>query len=229
MVAVVYNLLRNKAENNGNTTPTHVFNDNDSTLVGYVYSSGLKNNDAQYQLTYLNYAQSTILPTSIKTEIDGVFLNPTTSINNDLISLYWSKCVEVVGSIPANLNKTALSENYYRANLVIKTIQQSDKCTVDFDNSTDSGSITGSYAGTIARNNRPSPDIAYDYKLILTTPHTDDSNAAGTSQLITEIIIVPMTNDIFNKFKNNLGKPVTVSGGWMTGFAETSFFLVNSL
>ena len=131
--------------------------------------------------------------------------------------------------MPPELNTVGISENYFRANMVVSSVQPSTDCSVSLDNYTDASSSSGTYSGIIARIDRPTPDIAYDYKLFLTTPYKSTDNASGQEEMVTSIIVVPMTTDVFSKFETGLGKTVTVNGQWMTGFAESSFFLVNSI
>ena len=223
IIVAMYSLTPNK-NNNSAVTPTAELTDNSSKLIGYVYSSGLQTG-YQYQLTYINYTKSTIVPANIMQSLDGVFLiGDETSIAS-----YWGKCVEVNGLIPPGQDGTVLSDNYYRANLVVQSIEPSNDCMVSFNNYSDTVTPTDTYTGTIARNNRPFPDIGYDYKIILNTPYMDKNSASGLDQTVTEVVLVPMTNDVFTKLQQNVGKVAGVSGVWHAGFADSNFFLVTAV
>jgi hypothetical protein len=208
-------------------TPTPKIENGESSVVGYVYTSGLssENSSYDYQLTYINYQKSVIEPANITPLLDGIFL----AGDNSTLSSYWGKCVRITGKLPSDLSIDDISQNYFRSNMTVKTINLSNECEATLDNTVDSAANSDYYSGVVARNERPSPDKAYDYKLILTTPYKSTATASGKEELITEIVIMPMTENIFTKFQSNVGNTVTVSGDWMTGFAETNFFLVISI
>lgn len=224
ITVILFAIIPSKTDSTNSVAPTIQFSDSDVSVIGYVFSSGLQTGP-QYQLTYINYEASNITPVSLKMMIDGVFL---TGQNKDFTP-YWGKCVIATGSLPAEINTTNPSENYYRANMQVTSIALSDNCSVILDEHTDAAISTGTYTGIILSNKRPAPDIAYDYKLVLTTPYKTTNTASGLEELVSEIIIVPMNNGAFMEIEQNLGRKVTVDGEWMTGFAESTFFLVNSV
>jgi hypothetical protein len=226
MLVVAMLLLsdHNSSTKTDNTNAKIVFDDSSSQIIGYVYSSGLQTG-YKYQLTYLNYDKSNILPSGLRPILDGVFL----AGDESTFASFWGECVEINGSMPSNLNTTDLSDNYYRTTFLVNNIQTSDKCSVTFNNQSDPAGTTTTYSGTVAVNNRPVPDIAYDYRLILTNPYFEKDSASGRETPIMAIPMVPMTTDVFIKLNVNFSKVVTVSGQWVSGFAESSFFLVSSV
>lgn len=224
IMVILFAIIPSKTGGNSSVAPTIQFSDSNVGVVGYVFSSGLQIGP-DYQLTYINYEASNIAPVSLKMMLDGVFLVG----QNDEFEQYWGMCVEVTGSLPPEINTTTPSENYFRANMRVTSIKLSDNCSVILDEHTDAAISTGTYTGIILRNERPAPDIAYDYKLVLTTPYTTTNTASGLEEIVSEVVVVPMNNEAFSIIGNNLGKKVTVDGEWMTGFAESTFFLVNSV
>lgn len=207
---------------NTTTTPGPTLSDTTSKIVGYIYTSGLSTGP-EYQITYLNIAESIVRPEALQNQIEGSFL-----VGQDAdYAQFWGKCVEVTGTMGPDINRQSLPETYYRSYISVTDIKISGSCAVSLNSYPEYEQLTGTYSGRIEKNTRPAPDIGYDYKLILSTPFTTTNTASGLEETVTDIIIVPLTEDTLEQMQDNLNKTVTVDGEWMNGFAETNFFLVN--
>lgn len=201
-------------------TPTPVAGE--SKLIGYLYSSG-RTSGPMYQVTYLNKAESMISRPAYEAEMEGAFLMG----DETAMSFYWGKCVEVSGVMQNQFNTLPLSDTYYRTNLSMSGIKASDKCSIVFGTYPEYEQVLANYSGTLDKNERPSPDIPYDYKIVLDTAVEVTNTASGISQMTKDIVLVPADETSFNTFRTKLGSAVTVSGEWIAGFAESNFVLVN--
>jgi len=113
--------------------------------------------------------------------------------------------------------------------MLVQDVSPSTECVIALDNYPEYEQIIKTYSGMIAKNIRPMPDISYDFKLILTTPYQDTNDPSGLERTVTDIVIVPFTQETFTTLNNNLGQTVTVTGEWTTGFAESEFLLVSTI
>jgi len=193
-----------------------------STLMGYVFTSG-KPATSDYQITYLNHSYSNL--TGVIANIEGAYL-----INSNIdFSAYWGKCVTIDGTYPSNINSADIESDYNRVAFNVVSIQESILCALVPGGTiaTDSHSVT--FSGTVAKNDRPAPDITYDFKLILDTPQLDSHNAQGINKSITEVLISPSNASNFNQLLGKVGQGVTITGNWVSGFSETNYVLVETI
>ena len=195
-------------------------------ITGYIFSSGLQSNlDTPYQITYINKETSLINPDSIKEILEGSFLiDAGFQIQN-----YWGKCVRVTGDFASNITQEEIELNYYRTTMTITSITPSNDCAIQFDESPSYEQVTKTYIGTLQQGVRPAPDINYDFVLRLLVPYTDENNATGIEQTVSDIYLVPLALENHISLTGNISKSVEVTGEWMTGFAESNFLLVSNV
>jgi hypothetical protein len=212
--------------------------------TGLIFTSGLSEEEkktfslnSKYQLE-----KGRVFEGDWQGDITGYFLEA----QDEDIAKYLGSCVRVYGDIKKgweNLAKNNYEFNgvwsYYRSALVLDKIEETDmtNCVNDFDvrveDSTQLETMKSEYkklTGVLKfADNRPAPDIAYDYTLQLSNPFYDSLNPVGESYLKRQLDVLESTNDITMSFLDNIGKKVEVEGymGW--GYNETRDFTVYSI
>jgi len=81
--------------------------------------------------------------------------------------------------------------------------------------------------GMLRRAERPAPDIAYDYKLVLDEEFRDPLNAFDPNAVVAEVIVVP-SGVAAADFEPLLGEHVRVGGVMQQGYAEIRVFSAES-
>lgn len=223
------------------TVPLLDIDENQITLIGVLRTSGVSDHMAAgwsiskptYQITSLTtkFSYSNI-------EFDGAYL-----VNSDVpLEKYLGRCVQLKAGVQ-ELSKSFINGDYlvngeytYK-NLLLYPIKVQPLLFLfckPYNNKLSSEDIEKDpqrllVTGTMGRLTRDTPDIGYDYEIILDIPYIDPLSSAGPSKQKNSILVVPATNSIWEKIERNIGKRVTLDGHMSWGYAESRFLLVRTL
>lgn len=157
------------------------------------------------------------------------------------IGRYIGKCVEVK-AVMHLVTKSFVNETYtvngeytYR-NLYLSpiSIKQLDynKCDPYPSSFISDLEKTGAkiqiFSGTLQRQDRPAPDIGYDYSLSLETPFVDELSASGLPREASSITVEPSNNEIWKFVEQNIGRNVSLEGYMTWGYSESRYLLITS-
>lgn len=231
-LSILLTLTFIQCKNTPKAAPEHQVFKEVYEFTGIVQSSGL----SEEEKTKLELTDSRFQISS-----DGEFFFIQSEID---FEAYWGKCVSLVASI----NRTAADNRngfaYNRGTINVEDISQFDYevCHEQFELNTsqmksamnDVHGSTGKaqkMAGIIKRNLRPSPDVAYDYRFILTEPIKDFIDASGVPKLQKEITILPIDFKMQHNFESAIkrNKEVTLSCYQMGGYVESTVFYVTDI
>lgn len=222
------NLSPTSITDNSNLVPTE---NEDDYLYGMVMSSGIYDwlqdeydlEKYDFQLAYFDKVK---VEKMFNQRITGMFLK---SDSIDLKSL-WGKCVKLQGELKES-KEIFGPENIY-AIFDVTSIDTAgfDLCKYEGIPLTDNDQEQSRklFEGILELSKRPSPDIAYDFKLKLFEPAEglEMYDASGGSRPFEELTLVPSTADIFKTFSENINNPVEIKGYMAWGYAESSFMQV---
>jgi len=205
------------------TTPKDGTTMIEKEIVGVLRSSGLIKEEKQklglaavnYQVTDFNTNQPPY----------GYFL-----LSDELNDEMLGKCVKAGGVIYNGWKKDPL---YYLSNFSVLEVKKIEKLGNNncapyesfvkiFPNAGEKVSLSG----VLMRQERPAPDIGYDYQLKLLKPFID---VVDESREINVMQVVPATNDIWLKFEKNINKEVGLEGYVEWGYAESRHFRTSNI
>jgi len=207
-------------------------------IVGVIRTNGLGDeekkslvlNTSKYQITDLNNIND-------DNKILGYFLESKLSE----IGKHLGKCVHIKGTIKQgwkDITKNNFQFNqkytYQNSVLIPSQIKQLDfnKCNpYRYDNSQNITNQNNfrSYRGIIRRINRPSPDINYDYEIILSVSTKEMYGSTGIVSNLTRIDFTPLNNNIWEEMEKRAGKVVTVEGYKTWGYGESEYLLITKI
>ncbi len=205
-----------------NTTPK-------ITVIGVIRTSGLSNEEKQlFGLPSVSY-QLTDLRSNVIQEIYGYYLIP----NNKKLETFLGKCVQITGSEPLEWKGKNKNDFYQRTALNLLTINSVDISECDPYSATNVRSELESekvtFYGTINNTNRPSPDINYDYQILLSKPYLEKENSSGLSQEVNTIVVIPSTFEVWDTLTNNINQMVKIEGYMEWGYAESKYLKIVSI
>lgn len=212
--------------------PTTITTSPYQTVKGVLRTNGLSEEEKQkYNLTSINY-QITDFGDYQKAyqenRVMGYYLI-SEFLKNDMLG----KCVSVTGNIPEEWKNKKESNIYNRSVLQISKIE-----IIDYSNCNPYAQILPTkdiaqekliFQGSVTHRKRPSPDIGYDYQIVLKEPFLDTYNASGSPQKIKLIDISPSTNSIWRVLQNSIDKEVTIEGTMAWGYSESRYLQINKI
>lgn len=166
------------------------------TVMGVIRTSGLSAEEKQrLDLSNISY-QLTDFNKNDEQDLYGYYL-----ISNDqAIETFLGKCVLITGTEPIEWKNKNKGDSYLRTAFVPDKIELVDNSKCNPYLATDSENIEGTekltLRGIVNDNNRPSPDINYDYQVKLSTPLLDEDNPSGSPQKISLVNAIPDTNNV---------------------------------
>ena len=83
--------------------------------------------------------------------------------------------------------------------------------------------------GVLSNAVRPAIDINYDYTIRFAPPFQKIHNAESESGSFTEMVIVPGNKNVWKRIEENIGKSVRMTGYVRWGYAESRYFLVDTV
>ncbi len=199
------------------------------TITGVIRSSGLNEDEKQklglpgvdYQLTDFNKND--------KLDLYGYYLIS----NNKSIESLLGKCVQIIGAEPAEWKNKNKADSYLRSALILNSItpRNTSECnpysTTPTENTAGAKKMT--LRGIVTNNNRPAPDIYYDYQIKLSKPFLDKNNSSGSPQQIDLVDTVPDTNRVWIELTNNINHEVEIQGRMEWGYSESKYFRITSI
>lgn len=199
------------------------------TVTGVIRTNGLSEDEKQklglssvaYQLTDFNKND--------KQDLYGYYL-----ISSDkTIETFLGKCVQITGNEPTEWKNKNKRESYLRTAFVLNSINQTDTSKCNPYSVTPSENVAGTekltLRGIVNTNNRPAPDINYDYQVKLSKPFLDKNSSSGSSQQISLVDAVPDTNIVWIELTSNINHEVEIQGYMEWGYAESKYFRITSI
>ena len=196
------------------------------TITGVIRTSGLSDYERQkldltnviYQLTDFNRID--------KQDINGYYL-----LSSDkTIETFLGTCVQIIGTEPTEWKNKNKSDSYLRTTILLNSISQIDnsKCSPYSVNPSENiaGTEKLTLRGIVSNNNRPAPDINYDYQIKLSKPFLDKNSSSGSPQQVSLVDAVPDTNNVWIELTNNLNHEVEIQGYMEWGYAESKYFKI---
>ncbi|MCK9368703.1 hypothetical protein M0R04_01880 [Candidatus Dojkabacteria bacterium] len=195
-------------------------------LIGLMYDSGALAVASQ-NITTADYQVTFLAQNNTGVAADGFYL-----LGSSGVSTYWGKCVGVDGTIPTEWSTTAkISNSYNRSAITVTGIEllPFEECGGGYTKDSKAGSTLETFIGTVQHTKRPSPDIAYDYKMVLDTPFVDKYSQSGLNPSVSSVIISPANFDMLTTIEGGMAQKLTLTGYAVGGYAESTYFDIFSV
>ncbi|WP_040397334.1 hypothetical protein [Cesiribacter andamanensis] len=186
--------------------------DTDTRITGLLQSSGLQPQEAR-ALGIADAAYQLISQ-------HAYFLQGT-----DSLQYFVGQCVTLTGQLQANWpqeadRQTAYGRRLFRVEQI--TPHPFSVCHYSDTSATQPQGREVTYTGTVARMQRPAPDIQYDYQLRLRQPYRDDNHPIAPGQLVRSLPLVAGDFEVLSRLEQSVRTEaeVQVRGIQHQGYAE---------
>jgi len=215
-----------KPELNPNPTP-----ENTISVTGVIRSAGLMEEEkVKFGLPNVKYQITDFVQGSESADIYGYYL----ITNDDTLGSLMGKCVKVAGTVPGEWKEKDLGNpfTYSRSALDLISFENLDYTSCNpYSNITADPSDEQKFTlqGVIIHDERPAPDIGYDYIFTPDKPFYDKFSPAGSGQYTSVISASPSSKNTWIDTENNIGKKVEIEGYMLWGYAESKYFEIISV
>ncbi len=190
--------------------------DSTNKIMGVLYYSGLQPDEAK-ALGLKNYTYQLVSQAAYFLEAP------------DSLAAYLGQCLTLSGMVAEGWKEGPAQvggqHTYNRKLFIVEGVQQQafDECYYADTLSTQPQGRAVTYIGQVERMQRPAPDIAYDYLLLLQKPYRDANNPVQPGKLVRQLPLVAGKFEIYSTLEEAIEQkvPIRIRGVQHRGYAES--------